>query len=392
MDSILTNLATKASKFKEAHPNVASALYLIALSIFIVASMIKNSQMFPFFSQEFIFILELIPALMVTIKILFLDEHNWQELTIFFLMEFYLYMSSYIAASVDVFYFSFFIIGAKDVKAEQILKVFMLTNIAFMIVAAILALSGVIWNYSTTRSLYSPVYRYALGMAYPSDYAARGLALLLAYAVLKKFKLRLPEYISFIAVIFWFYLITGTRVDLLLSLLLIVFLVAYPKIKQLFKKISIKAVNITMLVYMFLVYLIGFLFTCFPSNKILSLINSALSGRLSHEQTLFQHFPISFTGRYIYQPGGGAGFFIDASFFRILWMYGIPMLLISIVLFFMLNNRFLKNPNYLPIELAFIIIFISAGIDQHYLDASFNFVPLLLFADLGMFNQKQNCK
>ena len=390
MDSILTNWTTKARKFKEAHPNVASALYLTALSIFIVASMIKNSQMFMFFSQEFIFILELIPALMVTIKILFLDEHNGQELAIFFLMEFYLYMSSYIAASVSVFYFSFFIIGAKNVKAEQILKVFMLTNIAFMIVAAILALSGVIWNYSTTRGLYSPVYRYALGMAYPSDYAARGLALLLAYAVLKKFRLRLPEYISFIAVIFWFYLITGTRVDLLLSLLLLVFLVAYPKVKQLFKKISIKAVNIAMLVYMFLIYLIGFLFTCFPSNKILNLINSALSGRLSHEQTLFHNFPISFTGRYIYQPGGGSGFFIDASFFRILWMYGIPMLLIAIVLFLMLNNRFLKNLNYLPIELAFIIFFISAGIDQHFLDASFNFVPLLLFANLEMFDKGQN--
>ena len=86
--------------------------------------------------------------------------------------------------------------------------------------------------------MYSPIYRYAIGMAYPTNYAARGLALLLAYAVLKKFKLRLPEYIWFIAVIFWFYLITGTQVNLLLSLLLMVFLVAYPKVKQLFKKIK----------------------------------------------------------------------------------------------------------------------------------------------------------
>lgn len=390
MDSILTNWATKASKFKEAHPNVASSLYLIALSIFIVASMIKNSQMFPFFSQGFIFILELIPAMMVTIKILLLDEHNWQELVIFFLMEFYLYMSAYIAANVDIFYFSFFIIGARNVKAEYILKLFIWVNIIFMVLAAILALTGVIWNFSNTRGIYSPIYRYALGMAYPTDYAARGFALLLAYAVLKKFSLRLPEYISFIAVIFWFYLITRTRIDLLLSLLLIVLLVAYPQIKQLFKKTNIKTVNIIMLAYMFLIYLIGFLYTCFPSNKILSMINGALSGRLTHEQTLFQHIPINFTGRYIYQPGGGGGFFIDASFFRILWMYGIPMLLIAIVLFFMLNNRFLKNLNYLPIELAFIIFFISAGIDQHFLDASFNFVPLLLFADLGMFNRKQN--
>ena len=382
MDSIIANYSIKIKKFKEKHPTFASALYLVALALFIIASMIKNSQMISIISQKEIFILEVIATFMVTCKIILLDDYNWKELTIFFLLEFYLYMSAYIAANVDIFYFSFFIIGARNVKAEYILKLFIWVNIIFMVLAAILALTGVIWNFSNTRGIYSPIYRYALGMAYPTDYAARGFALLLAYAVLKKFSLRLPEYISFIAVIFWFYLITRTRIDLLLSLLLIVLLVAYPQIKQLFKKISIKTVNIIMLAYMFLIYLIGFLYTCFPSNKILSMINSALSGRLTHEQTLFQHIPINLTGRYIYQPGGGGGFFIDASFFRILWMYGIPMLLIAIVLFFMLNNRFLKNLNYLPIELAFIIFFISAGIDQHFLDASFNFVPLLLFADL----------
>ena len=390
MDSIIANYSIKIKKFKEKHPTFASALYLVALALFIIASMIKNSQMISIISQKEIFILEVIATFMVTCKIILLDDYNWKELTIFFLLEFYLYMSAYIAANVDIFYFSFFIIGARNVKAEYILKLFIWVNIIFMVLAAILALTGVIWNFSNTRGIYSPIYRYALGMAYPTDYAARGFALLLAYAVLKKFSLRLPEYISFIAVIFWFYLITRTRIDLLLSLLLIVLLVAYPQIKQLFKKISIKTVNIIMLAYMFLIYLIGFLYTCFPSNKILSMINSALSGRLTHEQTLFQHIPINLTGRYIYQPGGGGGFFIDASFFRILWMYGIPMLLIAIVLFFMLNNRFLKNLNYLPIELAFIVFFISAGIDQHFLDASFNFVPLLLFADLGMFNRKQN--
>lgn len=390
MDSIIANYSIKIKKFKEKHPTFASALYLVALALFIIASMIKNSQMISIISQKEIFILEVIATFMVTCKIILLDDYNWKELTIFFLLEFYLYMSAYIAANVDIFYFSFFIIGARNVKAEYILKLFIWVNIIFMVLAAILALTGVIWNFSNTRGIYSPIYRYALGMAYPTDYAARGFALLLAYAVLKKFSLRLPEYISFIAVIFWFYLITRTRIDLLLSLLLIVLLVAYPQIKQLFKKISIKTVNIIMLAYMFLIYLIGFLYTCFPSNKILSMINGALSGRLTHEQTLFQHIPINLTGRYIYQPGGGGGFFIDASFFRILWMYGIPMLLIAIVLFFMLNNRFLKNLNYLPIELAFIIFFISAGIDQHFLDASFNFVPLLLFADLGMFNKKPN--
>lgn len=392
MNSIVANYSAKIEKFKEKHPAFASTLYLIALALFIVACMIKNSQMTSIINQKEIFILEALSALMITCKIVFFDDYDWKDLTIFFLLEFYLYMSASIAASVDIFYFSFCIIGARNVKAERILKVFIWINLIFMAIAAILALTGVIWNFSNTRGMYSPVYRYALGMAYPSDYAARGLAILLAYAVLKKFRLRLPEYISFIAVIFWFYLITGTRIDLILSVVLIVLLLAYPKVKQLFKKISVKTVNILMVSYMFLIYLIGFLYTCFPSNKILNLINSALSGRLTHERTLFQHFPISFTGRYIYQPGGGSGFFIDASFFRILWMYGIPMLLLALILTFMLNNRFVKNANFLPLELAFMIFFISAGIDQHFLDASFNFIPLMLFADLSMFNPQNVSK
>lgn len=385
---LINNYSTKMNQFKKKHPAFSSGLYLIALALFIIACMIKNSQMTSFFSQRYIFLLEVIPAFMITCKIILFDEYNLQELTIFFLLEFYLYMSSYIAANVDIFYFSFFIIGSRNINADRILKTFIWVNISFMVIAAILSLIGLIKNIVITRGVYSPVYRYALGMAYPSDYAARGLALLLAYAVLKKFKLRLPEYISFIAVTLWFYLITGTRVDLLLSLLLIIFLITYPKIKHLFKKISVRTANIGMLTYIFLIYLIGFLYTYFPSNKVLNLINSVLSGRLTYERMLFKHFPIRFTGQYIYQPGGGSGFFIDASFFRILWMYGIPMLLLTLILIFCLNSRFIKNINYLPLELAFIIFFISAGIDQHFLDASFNFIPLMLFADLNMFNKK----
>lgn len=385
MENLTQNYSLKIRNLKSKYPNLASILYLAALTLFIVASMIKNSQLIPFVTQKSIFILEALSALMVTLKIIFLDEHTKEELTIFILLEFYLYMSSYIAASVTIFYFSLLIVGSKGIRAERLLKVFIITNIIFLIVAAILALTGVVWNFSNTRGIYSPVVRYALGMAYPTDYGARGLSILLAYAVFKKFRLQLPEYISFIAVIFWFYLITRTRVDLFLSILLMTFLILFPKIKKLFKNVNYKKMNVIMITYMTLVYLIGLLYTFFSKNKILDMINHVLSGRLTHEKTLFQKFALNFTGRYIYQPGGGSGFYIDATFFRILWMYGIPMLFLFIILILMLNKRFTANINYLPIELAFIIFFISAGIDQHFLDASFNFIPLLLFANLDMF-------
>ena len=110
MNSIIANYSTKVEKFKEKHPLFASALYLIALALSIIACMIKNSQMTSVITQKEIFILEAIPAFMVTCKIVLLDDYDWKDLAIFFLLEFYLYMSAYIAASVDIFYFSFFII------------------------------------------------------------------------------------------------------------------------------------------------------------------------------------------------------------------------------------------------------------------------------------------
>lgn len=388
METLINNYSVKVQKFKNGHPNFTSTLYLIALVLFIVASMIKNSQLLPLVTQKSIFVLEAVSALIVTIKIFFFDEHTSEELAIFILLEFYLYMSSYIAASVAIFYFSLLIVGSKNVETDQILKVFILTNVIFIIIAAALALTGIIWNYSNTRGIYSPVVRYALGMAYPTDYAARGLSILLAYAVLKKFCLSIPEYISFITVTIWFYLITRTRVDLFLSVILLITLFGFSKIKKYLKNVNYVKINITMIIYMALIYLIGFLYTLFSNNKILNIINKLLSGRLTHEKTLFQQFSLSFTGRYIYQPGGGAGFYIDSTFFRILWMYGIPMLFLFIVLIFLLNKRFTHDVNYLPIELAFIIFFISAGIDQHFLDASFNFIPLLLYANLDMFKIK----
>ena len=372
------NFVTKV----RAYPNLVNYAYLFSLGVFIFASLIKETKMLnEIFSQRMVFWMEAIPAFIVYLKIAFFDDNDIKDIIIFSVFECYLYLSSYIAASVVIFYLVFFVYGAKNIKIENILKVFIIVNIAGTLLTMLLTGLNVIRNVRIIRNIYSPVVRYSIGMVYPTDFAARGLSVLLAYAAFKKFRLNLPEYISFGAVIIWFYIITRTRVDFALSILLIASLLFYPYLKKIFTKITPKMITILMYLYIVFIMGLGFLYTWDPHNKILELINHILSGRLTNNRLLILNYHVKFAGQYIYQPGGGSGFYIDSVFFRTLWMYGIPMFILFLGLIFILNKKFMHTTRFLPLELCFIIFMISGGLDQHFWDGSFNFIPLMLFAN-----------
>ena len=112
------------------------------------------------------------------------------------MLECLLFNLAHNAANVNIFYFGFFIYGAKNVDFQKILKMFLFVNLFGTALSMLLAFTGVIPNYAALRSTYSPVRRYSLGAIYPTNLAARFFSILMAYAALKKFKLSIPEYIS----------------------------------------------------------------------------------------------------------------------------------------------------------------------------------------------------
>lgn len=378
LESIKNNFS---AKIKEKYPNLGYIFYICALAVFIFANFVKNSTLAnEIFSQQVIFLMECIPSFFVFIKIVLYDDHDIKDLILFSVFECYLYSSSYICADVSLFYLGFFVYGAKNININDILKTFLIVNVLGIAFAMTLALTDVIRNVKIIRDIYSPVTRYALGSVYPTDFAARGLGILIAYVALRRFKLNLPEFISILMVIFWFYIVTKTRLDLLLSLLLVLVIICYKPLTKLFSKIKVSLINIAMYCYITLIMGLGYLYTVFPENKILMLFNHILSGRLSNNRILILNNPITFSGKYIYQPGGGSGFYIDSVFFRTLYMYGIPFFLLFLIFIAFANHKFMSSPWLLPFELSFILFMLSGGIDQHFWDCSINFVPLIILA------------
>lgn len=368
-------------KINDRFPSLAQNIYLICFGIYLFSTFIKSTDMAPYiFSQREIYFLALFPSIIVIFKIFLLDKNSINSLLIFSLLECLLFTMAHNAACVNIFYFGFFIYGAKNVEFKKIIKVFLFINLFGTALSMILAFTGIIPNYAALRSMYSPVRRYSLGANYPTNLAARFLSILMAYAVLKEFKLNIPEYISFFAVAIWAYIVTDTRLDLILTLLLILAIMFYKPISKLLSKISYKSVVLLCFAYIAIILLLGFLYLIMPHNPIINLANNLLSGRLNYEAHAISHYSIKPFGQFIYQPGNGL-FYIDSIYFRIPLMYGIPMILIFIVLLIALIKTLHVKPVFY-LELCLLMFIISGGIDQHFFESCYNFILPTLFATI----------
>ena len=334
-------------KIDDRFPSLTQNIYLICFGMYLFSTFIKSTDMVEYvFSQRQIYLLALFPTIIVIFKIFLFDKNSFNDLLIFSLLECLLFNLAHNAANVNIFYFGFFIYGAKNVDFQKILKMFLFVNLFGTALSMLLAFTGVIPNYAALRSTYSPVRRYSLGAIYPTNLAARFFSILMAYAALKKFKLSIPEYISFFAVAIWTYVVTDTRLDLILTLLLISAIMFYKPISKLLSKISY----------------------------------NLLSGRLNYEAHAISHYSLKPFGQFIYQPGNGA-FYIDSIYFRIPLMYGIPMILIFIALLITLVKALHVKPVFY-LELCLLMFIISGGIDQHFFESCYNFILPALFATI----------
>lgn len=388
MDNLLnkftvTNILDIRDKFvkklNKRFPSLGQNIYLICFGIYLFSTFIKSTDMVAYiFSQRQIYLLALFPTIIVSFKIFFLDKNSINDLLIFTLVECLLFNMAHNAANVNIFYFGFFIYGAKNVDFKKIIKVFLLINIGGTFLSMALAFMGVIPNYAALRSTYSPVRRYSLGAIYPTNLAARFFCILMAYAALKEFKLKVPEYISFFAIAIWTYIMTDTRLDLVLTLLLILLIMFYSPICKLFSKLSYKSIILLCFGYIAIIILLGFLYLIAPHNSIMQLINHLLSGRLNYEAYALKHFSLTPFGQYIHQPGNGL-FYIDSIYFRIPLMYGVPMIIIFIILL-IASIKTLHSKPIFYLELCFLLFIISGGIDQHFFESCYNFILPALFA------------
>lgn len=382
-ESIIDNMRLKV---ETKLPKVSEYLFFASFSIYIITQYLGGTM----FTVDgtVSFLLLTISSILAFIKIIIFDnESNLYKLTIVLLL-IILFAAGKNSFDYNFYYYAFLIFAAKNIEFRKILKYYIIVLASGIIVTTIFALIHVIPAIVITRSNSSAL-RLALGSVYPSDLAARIFHLMVGYAVLKKFKLTLPEYLSVIAITITTYIVTDTKLDLILMILLIICLSFYKYIVILMSMIKPYIFNLLILGFIAINILLAYFYN--PKISILNKLNSALTGRLDLANRGFNDYNVTLYGQYVYQNGWGGihkkiidYFYIDSSLVRVLLMQGLIVYIILICLMLRDMKIFVKNKQFsLAIALFFIIA--SSAIDQHLIEITFNFVFLASFANIDYF-------
>lgn len=382
-ESIIDNIRLKV---ETKLPKVSEYLFFASFFIYIITQYLGGTM----FTVDgtISFLLLTISSILAFIKIIIFDnKSNLYKLTIVLLL-IILFAAGKNSFDYNFYYYAFLIFAAKNIEFRKILKYYIIVLASGIIVTAIFALIHVIPAIVITRSNSSAL-RLALGSVYPSDLAARIFHLMVGYAVLKKFKLTLPEYLSVIAITITTYIVTDTKLDLILMILLIICLSFYKYIVILMSMIKPYIFNLLILGFIAINILLAYFYN--PKISILNKLNSALTGRLDLANRGFNDYNVTLYGQYVYQNGWGGihkkiidYFYIDSSLVRVLLMQGLIVYIILICLMLRDMKIFVKNKQFsLAIALFFIIA--SSAIDQHLIEITFNFVFLASFANIDYF-------
>ncbi|MFT9344309.1 MAG: hypothetical protein ABF526_12015 [Liquorilactobacillus nagelii] len=367
-------------------PQIAEMVYLLALAAYLISNFIGGTMFSVYVSKELLANIAELASALVAVKIFVVDRWSWEKAIIILLFGLLFWGVYQRSMDPSFFYYFVFVMGAKNVPFKKILKMFLYLEAGIIIITLIAAWAGWITSLTIGRHDEATI-RLALGMIYPTDFAARAFYLLVTYALYRDFKFNLPEYIGAIALTFTMYFVTDTRVDFILMLLLII-LVAVKS--QVFRFVSfLNYQRISVLTFAFIMMNIVLAYLYHSTNPILRLANKALSGRLTYGHEAFKRYNVTLFGQIIPQVGNGGVhhgafdyFFIDVSFIRILMMLGFFCFVVLLYFMWYLFKRYEQLQLY-SFTIALLLVILSSVIDQHLLELSFNILFLSAFADLS---------
>jgi hypothetical protein len=391
----------KKSKFAEKlrtnynWPQIAEVVYLVALAAYLISNFIGGTMFSVYVSKPLLANIVELASAVVAIKIFVVDHWNWEKALIILLFGLLFWGVYQRSMDPSFFYYFVFVIGAKNVSFKKILKLFLYLEVCMIIITLIAAAAGWITSITIGRRDEATV-RLALGMIYPTDFAARTFYLLVTFALYRNFKFNLPEYIGAVALTFTMYFLTDTRIDFILMLLLIILIAAK---KQVFRFLAFFNRRIlTGLIFIFIMLNVVLAYLYSPTNPILRIANKLLSGRLTYGHEAFKRFNVTLFGQVVPQVGNGGihhgafdYFFIDVSFIRVLMMLGVFCFIVLMYFIWYLLKRYDQLQLY-SFTVALLLVILSSVIDQHLLELSFNIIFLSAFANLSYWQHSNSAK
>ena len=391
---MFTQLMDYRERFAERHQKAGEKVYLFILAAFLMVQFLSDSLWFTHFHQQamwgIFYDAEKFLMVCALLKIVFFDRFDdWKEPALFITTAFIVWVGSRFARTNTFIAYLIFIYAAR-----KIVHVFLGTVGILLLVSVVGAVLGIFPNVTVTRGLGTNL-RFAMGMNYTTDFAARIFYLCMAYVALRRFRLALPEKISLFVVILWTGIVTGARLDILLMLLLLGTVVFYKQTVQLINWLGSQGLLIIQGLGILSIFLMSLVFN--PNNRVLAAVNHLLSGRLIEGHLAFKNYSVNLFGQYIAEQGNGGFhphivhyFFIDSSYLIALLKNGAVTFMLLLILIAFVTKRLVKARAY-PLVIVMFLTVISSIIDQHLPELSFDFIFLVTMANITYFTvNKQN--
>ncbi|WP_271290115.1 hypothetical protein [Loigolactobacillus backii] len=335
---------------------------------------------------------------LILLKIVFVDSYTRRELMQAGLVTVIFTLSSLMSKDRILLIILLFILGAKGINFDQIIKTYLWIGIPEVLVIMLLAQYKVITNLIIYRSIdQGGAARQSFGFSSPTDFSAIVLFLFIAYCYLKRGKLKFIDYVVTLFISYFLLVFCDARLDVISLLLVCLAMLLYSSLRFLPRQHWLaRLFHWTWLTFPISAFLSVWLtLTYRKGSTFYAFLDNALSGRLHIGRQGYDKYGLSLFGQHIVEHGNGgnialktnwqktAYFYLDSSFIRLLLIYGIILFLFIVIFFSWYSFQLTKQGNLL-VPLILAIVAVNSMIEPNLLQINKDPFLYLIFAQLPL--------
>lgn len=334
----------------------------------------------------------MVALIAIVLKIIIFDQHTFFEYIFYACIVLTIGLAYHHSDDKALLIMTLFMLASINLDNKKIIKWYLVTSLAVLILAYISTRLGTIQDLTYTRNL---VMRHSFGIVYPTDFAAHIFYICCGYVFLRFEKFGFLDFFGLIIVAGVTFRFTEARLNagMICMLAVTALLVRNEKINNLFRNIMWIAPGVSM------IFTYGATKLYNPMSSVFATLNKLFSNRLGLVQSILNQNGIKLFGQKIIENGyGGKGFYmnrniyqytyIDSVFMRLLIIYGLIatiffVLVITICLFKLKNTQLI---------LIVGLIILSGIIEQHFIEIAYNPFFLLLVSEYFKERRQIKCK
>lgn len=368
-------------------------IYEVAFAFEFVVAFLITSTYTDYFSNHLLHTLMFVGLALILLKIFLFDDLDLKWLAIDAIVLILLLITWRTSKEFSLFSMGIFVLGARNVDFKRIIKIYFYVGMLLLAFVVISAMGGLIRNLVYRRDM-TNIVRQSFGIAYPTDFAAHVLYLILAYAYLKFGKIKWYDYAVFLATAVFLVKFSDARLSAYAIILSIpvLWIGQRAQTDHLLSRFIASFYWTVPILSAYLVIIASYFFT--PSNKILTKVNNASSGRLFLGHKAISEYGFSMFGKQIIEHGwGGANglkmsqnapanyFFVDSSFLRMTILYGIIMAIIILLAMTKISWESFQKGSF-ALASIIVIVSVSAMVEQRLLDLAYDPFLIALLANV----------